>query len=729
MPRPDARISFRDTRLLLGLALVIALVTLAVSWLDAGRTVQTLATATGGLVLALAACAALLVWRALRAVADRADKAEAALARLREALDELPTGLEIYDADDRLLFANKRIAELYPWIGYPLQIGRSFDAILREAIAAGRVPAAAGREEDWLRQRLAKRASHDGPILQSLKGGQWINTYERRTPSNFVVGVRLEVTELVARTNDLQASRERLQAVIGTAAAGIVSTDTQGVILEANTAAATLFNTTVAAILRRPIADWIPALGSRLQADLGGGTGALGHPAPWRDEFDGRDDLDRALRLQVSVSAIGDGAGLEFVIVIGDLTAREHAEGARRLLESQLREAQKMESIGTLASGIAHDFNNVLGSIIGNADLARSDIESGAVERALQELAMIRAAGDRARKLVRQILTFSRHQPLELLVQPLQAVIDEGLDMLRATLPAQVTLDRRLAAAPLMVCIDGTQVQQVLLNLCTNAWHAIGDRKGRVEIGADAFELSAVMAAALGLHAGAHVRLWVADDGSGMSAETRQRIFDPFFTTKPVGAGTGLGLSMAHGIVRSHGGAITVESSPGAGSRFEVYLPAAQLQIAPPPEADKLADAGGRGERVLVIDDDPVMPIMLQRLLERAGYTVDCSDDPASALERLRAAPGHFDAVVTDFNMPGLSGLDLVRSLEILCPRPAVVLTTGLLSDELREQASRLGVCEVLAKEFALERLAPAVRRALDARGPVPGPGGTAQSD
>lgn len=343
---------------------------------------------------------------------------------------------------------------------------------------------------------------------------------------------------------------------------------------------------------------------------------------------------------------------------------------------------------------------------------------------------MIRVAGDRARKLVRQILTFSRHQPPELLVQPLQAVIDEGLDMLRAILPAQVTLDRRLTAAPLMVCIDGTQVQQVLLNLCTNAWHAIGDRKGRVEIGADAFELSAATAAALGLHAGAHVRLWVADDGSGMSPETRQRIFDPFFTTKPVGVGTGLGPSMAHGIVRSHGGAITVESSPGAGSRFEVYLPAAQLQIAPRPAADKVADAGGRGERVLVIDDDPVMSIMRQRLLERAGYTVDSSDDPAaSALELLRAAPGHFDAVVTDFNMPGLSGLDLVRSLKTLCPRPTVVLTTGLLSDDLRNHANRLGVSEVLAKEFVLERLAPAVRRALQVSRPAHSPGGTAQID
>lgn len=271
----------------------------------------------------------------------------AGLARLRGALHELPTGLDIYDADDRLLFANKRIGELYPWIGFPLQLGRSFEAILCEAIAAGSVPAAAGREEDWLRQRLAKRASRDGPILQSLRGGQWINIYERRTPSNFVVGVRLEVTELVARTNGLQASRERLQAVIGTAAAGIVSTNTQGVLLEANTAAATRFNTTVAAILRRPIADWIPALGSRLQPDQGGGIGASDHLAPWRDEFDGRDDQRRALRLQVSVSANGHGAELEFVIMISELTARERAEGARRLLESQLREAQKMASIST----------------------------------------------------------------------------------------------------------------------------------------------------------------------------------------------------------------------------------------------------------------------------------------------------------------------------------------------------------------------------------------------
>ncbi len=187
MPRPDARISFRDTRMLLSLALVITLVTLAVSWLDAGRTVQALATATGGLVLALAACAAWLVWRALRESADRADKAEADLAHLREALVELPTGLEIYDADDRLLFANKRIDEPYPWIGYSLQVGRSFEAILREAIAAGRVPAAAGREEDWVRQRLAKRACRDGPSCRASKavsGSTPTSSAHRRTLSS-----------------------------------------------------------------------------------------------------------------------------------------------------------------------------------------------------------------------------------------------------------------------------------------------------------------------------------------------------------------------------------------------------------------------------------------------------------------------------------------------------------------------------------------------------------------
>jgi PAS domain S-box-containing protein len=727
MPRHEER-PFRDAGLLLGLACACVLAVVGLEILARDRHSNAVVIVIGLIALASMAAAALSLHHAgklgrasAKDASDRREAAEAALQQFREALDELPSGLEIYDADDRLLFANKRIDELYPWIGFSRKQGRRFSDLLRDSVYDGRVPGAIGREEEWLRDRLAARGSRDGPILQSLKGGVWINTYERRTRSNFVVGVRLEVTDLVHRTRELQASQERLQAIIRSAAVGIVGIKASAIVIEANPAAGMLFAIPVDKMLGQPLSEWVPGIEACLRAGVAEGPGAV--PTAWRGELDGRDASGRALRLLVSVSAIGQGNERSLVVVIGDLTERERAEQERRVLEQQLREAQKMESIGTLASGIAHDFNNVLASIVGNADLARGDIEAGDVERAQRALALIRSAAERARKLVRQILTFSRHDPPQPVVQALQPVIDDALNLLRSTLPAQVTIERRMADAALSVRIDATQLEQVVLNLCTNAWHAIGDRPGRVEIGADLVMLQEADGIRLGLPPGRHVRLSVSDDGCGMTEATRRRIFDPFFTTKPPGIGSGLGLAMVHGIVQSHGGAVTVDSVPDQGTRFDIYLPQANPEPEPEPAAANEvrvevapAPGGGRGERVLYVDDDPVMPIVVHRLLERAGYVVACFADPETALAALQRPQSHFDVVVTDLNMPRMSGLDLARSLTRSHPGLAVVLTSGLVTDELRAEARRQGVTEVLEKENSLTELPPAVRRALDLR-------------
>ena len=412
------------------------------------------------------------------------------------------------------------------------------------------------------------------------------------------------------------------------------------------------------------------------------------------------------------------GRALRMVGTNLDITERKRAEAMQVALESQLRESQKMEAIGTLAAGIAHDFNNILGAIIGNLALAREDV--GPDHPALLSLEQIGTSARRARTLVQQILAFGRRQPHELSNRALAPMLEETLALMRATLPAGVSLETRLATSPLQVMANPTHIQQVLMNLCTNAWHALQGASGRIEVGLEAVDFPAAAARPGGLPPGPCAHVWIADSGCGMDAETRSRIFEPFFTTKPVGQGTGLGLSVVHGIVAAHRGAITVDSGPGRGSTFHLYFPqvaAHEPATAPSGWGDlgglqRDADASpGAGRHVLYIDDDGVMLLLVERLLLRLGYRVTGHADARSAIEAVRAQPQAFDLVVSDYNMPDLSGLDVVRALTRLRTGLPVMISSGYLSDEQRAELQRWGVSDVISKENTLEELGPAVAR------------------
>jgi CheY-like chemotaxis protein/two-component sensor histidine kinase len=373
-----------------------------------------------------------------------------------------------------------------------------------------------------------------------------------------------------------------------------------------------------------------------------------------------------------------------------------------------------MEAIGTLAGGIAHDFNNILAAIIGNVDTARHEADAeGAGGGVAHALGQIHRAAVRARSLVQQILTFSRMQSPVLHAQALQPVVDEALQILRATLPPAVQLVVRLPDEPVHVRADGTQLQQVVMNLVTNAWHALREGRGRIEVG-----LAVVPTDVDGITGGPHsAHLWVVDDGVGMDDATRARIFEPFFTTKPVGRGTGLGLAVVHGIVSSHGGRIVVDSAPGCGSRFDLRFPLAEApaEAAPAIAAEREAPKG-LGEHVACVDDDPAMLLMVRALLERSGYRVSAFDRPEDALAAVRAADGAIDLVVTDFTMPGMDGIELATALAHEAPEVPVIITSGFITDELREAAHARGVRALLQKEFTLERLAALVSEVLAER-------------
>ncbi|HSI57803.1 MAG TPA: PAS domain-containing protein [Ideonella sp.] len=426
----------------------------------------------------------------------------------------------------------------------------------------------------------------------------------------------------------------------------------------------------------------------------------------------------RRLQMRSAGMAVRDAEG-HIVRAHGafqDISERKKTEAERRDLEAQLRESQKMESVGTLAGGIAHDFNNMLGAILGNVALARDDVGPG--HPALLSLDQIQTAGLRARAMVQQILAFSRRQPHALVVQPLRPVVEEALALLRATLPARVRLTTRFGSVPLQVKADATQIQQVILNLCTNAWHAMQGSSGVIEVGLDHAALDAPTAQRLsGLSAGDYAHVWVSDTGAGIDAVTLQRIFEPFFTTKPVGEGTGLGLSVVHGIVLSHRGAINVDSAPGKGATFHLYFPA--VVHAAQDHAGALEGAEplrGQGQHVLYTDDDEVMVLLVERLLRRLNYRVTSHSDPRKALDDFRGRPQAFDLVVTDFNMPEMSGLEVAEAVLALRPGLPVVISSGYLSEELRAAALRLGVRSLMQKQNTHDELGAVVHGILARR-------------
>ncbi len=405
-----------------------------------------------------------------------------------------------------------------------------------------------------------------------------------------------------------------------------------------------------------------------------------------------------------------------FSTVARDLSDLHAAQAQQRELQTRLQEAQKMESIGTLAGGVAHDFNNVLAAILGNLSIAREDL---AADHPVQRpLGLVNQAALRARSLVQQILAFSRRLPQEREVQPLTPLVEESVALLRATLPASVRLDLHLPAEPLFAEVDAAQIQQVLLNLCTNAWQALPGQAGHISV-----ELAVATGDAAGRPTAGQARLRVADDGCGMDEATRARIFEPFFTTKPVGQGTGLGLAVVHGIVTASGGRIEVDSAPGRGTRIDVFLPLRQpaatdgsaSPVAPP------APGRGHGERILLVDDDDVVGLTTEALLQRAGYRVTRVDNGLAAIETVREDPQAHALVITDYNMPGLSGLAVAEQIAAFAPQLPVLITSGYVTEELLSRARTLGVRGVLLKEHSLERLAGLVGEALAAAPLSPG--------
>jgi len=555
-----------------------------------------------------------------------------------------------------------------------------------------------------------RRYSNDGPRIIAFAGGG-LSLLLALLTWQLATGRARAAAAARLMTRQLREGAERYRRIVETANEGIWTVDADGRTTFVNPKLEQLLGHTSVEMLGRHWGEFIPEQ-DRAALEL-----EVGPQPPWgqpelRDvRFRRKDGSDLWATLSANPIVDAEGHRIGTLAMVTDATDRKAAEAKRAMLEAQLRQSQKMEAIGTLAGGIAHDFNNILAAILGNVSMLEQDL--GVTHPSRGRLEQIGKAGVRARNLVQQIVAFSRQQPQQLVTQALRPLIVEAVELLRSTLPARVQFELRLSDEPLHVGGDATQLQQVLMNLCTNAWHALYGSTGHIVVGMARVDLDSLAAARLGtLQAGPHANVWVSDDGCGMDEATRQRVFEPFFTTKVVGLGTGLGLSVVHGIVTLHRGAITVQSTPGEGSTFDVYLPLAPPTAAPVPAPEQPAVLGS-GQHVLYVDDDPVMLMTVDALLQRMGYRVSCVGDPLEALALWQARPEAFDVVVTDFNMPAMSGLDLAIELRRRRPGLPVVISSGYVTEAMRAETLRAGVRHVLQKEYTLEQLGHVVHLAL----------------
>ncbi|MBW2166481.1 MAG: response regulator [Deltaproteobacteria bacterium] len=412
----------------------------------------------------------------------------------------------------------------------------------------------------------------------------------------------------------------------------------------------------------------------------------------------------------VRTPKLDNNGNIEYVVCTAhDITERKRMEKEKKKLEARLRQAQKMEAIGTLAGGIAHDFNNILFPILGYSEMLMNDAPDNSDLK--RDLSMIFNGTKRARDLVKQILAFSRQREYDLKPIKVHLVVKEALKLIRSSIPATIDIMQNIIDCELVMA-DYTQIHQVAMNLLTNAYHAMEKKGGKLKVTLKEVDLRADDLK--GMPPGTYVRLTISDTGIGMDQSTIDRIFDPYFTTKKEGKGTGLGLAVVHGIIKSHGGHISVYSELGKGSEFHVYLPVIKAQQET--KQIEIQPIKKSNERILVVDDEKMVVEIQQKMLKRLGYDVTSCTSSVEALKAFQANPDNFDLIITDMTMPDMTGDQLAQKIMEIRTDIPIILCSGFSEKMSNEKAKSLGIKEFLMKPVLIKDLSITIRRTLDSK-------------
>ena len=644
-------------------------------------------------------------------------EAREALARSEEKFRTLsessPVAICMCDARGGVVYVNNRWSEL---------TGRTAEQSLGDGWSQAIQPEdRAVVLQSWRSQAAAGEAVSDDLVVQLPSGERrWLHS--RSTPIFDCHGILTghvatheDITALKQAMHSAEEAHQRLQAILDHAAEAIIALDQEGRIGVFNKAAEGMFGYCEAGSANIPINTLFTSLGDRPTSHQS--TAAFVDTLRSLSAICEANGVRRdgsSFSAEISTGSMNSLSNAGLVIVVRDVSERAEASRRRETLERQLAQSQRLEAVGTLAGGIAHDFNNILGAILGFAEILRQDTEREPEKQSY--VTHIIQAAQRAAGLVRQMLTFSREQASELQPLDLASLAKETGRLLRAALPANIELDVECQPRTPEVMADPAKVHQILVNLGANARDAIGTRPGRLRIHTRERLLSSEEAAShLGLKAGNHAELTVEDNGEGMTPEVQRRVFDPFFTTKETGAGSGLGLAVVHGIVRSHQGEIQVESTPGSGTRITILIPALRTPApAPALSLEAVSSDVASGRRLLLVDDEEPLLIVGEMVLRRLGYEVVAETHPEKALALIADRSEPFHGLITDMTMPTMSGITLAVEARRLRSSLPILFLTGNLPKLTADQNALLGHCEVLPKPLGANALATAAAKLVN---------------
>lgn len=621
--------------------------------------------------------------------------------RYRTIFETAGSAMVIYRQDTTIILANSEFCNLCGVTRKEVEHRRSWT----EFIAPGDLARMLGYHRIRRQEPAVPPSSYEAQVIDS--DGR---------PHEVIINVGpipdsdLTAASLLDMAGLKKAEEERalLAAAIEQAAEGLMVTDNEGTVQYVNPAFERMSGFTSSELTNRPI---------RLLSSQSDGFGfprqmwrVLSNGGVWSGRFTNKRKDGSIFEVETTVSPVRVGSSE----VVTNYVAQQRDCTNEAQLERQLRQAQKLEAIGTLAGGIAHDFNNILASIIGYTEIALHDY-LGDGHPAARLLSEVVKAGSRARDLAEQILTFSRRGEQALAPVSIDSIIKEALRLLRATLPATIEIKIQCRSEGGMVMADPTGLHQVILNLCTNAAHAMGERGGVLEIGIEDRDItSPKLAGKLGLKRGPYQVLTVKDNGTGMDRQTMDRIFDPYFTTKGPGEGTGLGLALVHGIITGLGGAVQVRSEPGKGSTFTCWLPLAADIDAVQEIREAAAPKGS--ESILLVDDESAVVAMASEMLGNLGYKVRPFTDSRRALEAFTQAPETYDLVITDQTMPGITGLELAAAIKAARPDCPILICSGYAEFAGAAAVEQANLGRLLRKPLTRSELARCVREALENR-------------